>query len=80
MTNNPKNGMPSTLCPGCGTWNDWHKVPGATRGKWGKPHQCETCKRQLKGRIDPGAGRPSTSDQMGLYGQHQLTGGVKWQK
>jgi hypothetical protein len=79
MPNNPKNGMPSTLCPGCGYWNDWQKIPGATKHKWEKPYQCEKRYRQLKNRHNPGAGRPSASDQIGIYGQRQLTSftGVK---
>jgi hypothetical protein len=70
MSSNPKNGMPSTLCPGCGHWSDWQKVPGATKYRWEKPFQCEKCKRQLRHRHDPV--RLSASDQIGIYGQRQL--------
>lgn len=77
MTNNPKNGMPSTLCE-CGYWNDWQKAPGAQITiqhrweKWEKPYQCVKCKRQLK-RAGITRARPSASDQIGLYGQRQLS-------
>jgi len=73
MSSNPRNGMPSTLCPGCGYWNDWYKVPGATKYKWEKPYQCEKCKRQLKNRHNPDRKHPSAGDQTNLFGQRQLS-------
>lgn len=71
MTNNPRNGMPSSRCE-CGYWNDWYKIPGADRRNWEKPHQCRKCKRQIK-RAGTTPARPLVSDQIGLYGQRQLS-------
>jgi len=70
--------MPSTLCPGCGHWNDWTGVPGQKYNKnsnrrFDKPKQCEKCSRQLIERINPDRNRQSTSDQIALNHQHQLS-------
>jgi hypothetical protein len=60
MSFNPKNGAISTLCPHCGTWNDWqykHYLTPSTevpRGmKYHKPIICSNCNRELHCPDDP---------------------------
>jgi len=77
MPSNPQNGMPSTLCPGCGHWNDWQKVPGQKYNKnsnrrFDKPKQCEKCSRQLIEQVNPDRHHASASDQVALNHQRSL--------
>lgn len=64
MTFNLHTGAPSTLCPGCGHWNDWKRqrvtMPDGTIANndepgrmWRKPHQCSFCHRQIKEVVNP---------------------------
>ena len=60
MSFNPKTGRLSTLCPHCGTWNDWeykhYLTPGTVAPlgkKYYKPIVCSNCIRELQCQDDP---------------------------